>query len=226
MRKNTAGQLIGAQMTTIADGSPFTGAVTCYVLGDGGTQAIGTVGSGACVHEGGGLHNYAPSQAETNYDLAQYQFRGTGAITVTQHVFTTAGLIDDLASAVTGQLGQTQPRINREPDPGFTTKVNGRADGLYKCTRPIRLTAGAISGVYVFIDMSPLFGDGNYVETVGTAAASTGSITPGADKGPRDNYAVLELDGTADEDCEVTVPVTMESGTTVPVVFDVEVLGD
>jgi hypothetical protein len=132
-------------------------------------------------------------------------------------------IADTVADALEGMLGNTQPRINRKPDPGFTTQVSRRSDGTYKCIRPIRLTAGTISNVYVFIDMSPLFGMLN-VETVGTLSVSAGSITAGTDKGPRDTYAVLELDGTADDDCEVTVAVTMESGTAVDVVFDVEVL--
>ncbi len=88
MVKNTAGQKIGAQMTAAADGTDFTSAVTCYVTGDAGTLATGTVGSGACVHEGHGYHTYAPSQAETNYDLIAFTFAGSGAITVTVQVAT------------------------------------------------------------------------------------------------------------------------------------------
>jgi hypothetical protein len=83
MQKNVAGQKIGAQLITIADGSEFTGAVTVYVTGDAGTQAIGSVGSGACTHEGHGFHTYAPAQAETNYDIIAFTFVGTGAFSVT-----------------------------------------------------------------------------------------------------------------------------------------------
>ncbi len=88
MTKNTAGQKIGAQLTAAADGTDFTSAVTCYVTGDGGTLATGSVGSGACVHEGHGYHTYAPAQAETNYDLIAFTFAGSGAITVTVQVAT------------------------------------------------------------------------------------------------------------------------------------------
>lgn len=88
MKKNTAGQVIGAQMVSATDGSAFTGAVTCYVCGDGGTQAAGSVGSGACTHEGNGYHTYAPAQAETNYDLVAFTFTGTGAVPATVQVFT------------------------------------------------------------------------------------------------------------------------------------------
>jgi hypothetical protein len=87
MKKNTASQVIGAQMVSATDGSAFTGAVTCYVTGNGGTQAAGSVGSGACVHEGNGFHSYAPAQAETNYDHIAFTFTGTGAIPVTIQVF-------------------------------------------------------------------------------------------------------------------------------------------
>jgi hypothetical protein len=210
MRKNLASQVVGVQMTAL-DGSPFTGAATCYVLGDSGSLAAGSVSAGAATHKGGGWHDYAPSKAETNYSRAVYQFRGTGAITAAVQVYTNAG---------------PQPRINRKQAPGFTTQVSGRSDGTYKCTKPIRLTAGAVEQVYVFIDMSPLFGNADFVETVGAISVSTGSIAEGSERGPRDIYAVVELDGTADDDCEVTVPVTMTSGTTVDVVFDVEILDD
>jgi hypothetical protein len=88
MRKNVASQAVGAQMVAAADGSAFTGAVTVYVTGDNGTQAAGSVGSGACTHEGNGYHSYAPAQAETNYDHIAFTFTGTGAIPATVQVYT------------------------------------------------------------------------------------------------------------------------------------------
>lgn len=91
MIKNTAGQKIGAQMVSASDGSAFTGAVTVYVTGDAGTQAIGSVGAGACTHEGNGYHTYSPAQAETNCDLIGFTFIGTGAIPATVQVYTKAG---------------------------------------------------------------------------------------------------------------------------------------
>lgn len=77
-------------MISATDGSAFTGAVTVYVTIDRGTQAIGTVSSGVCVHEGNGAHTYAPSQAETNGDFIQYTFIGTGAVPQTVQVYTRA----------------------------------------------------------------------------------------------------------------------------------------
>jgi len=89
MKKNVASQIIGAQMVSASDGSAFTGSVTVYVTGDGGTQAAGSVGSGACTHEGNGFHTYAPAQAETNYDHIGFTFTGTGAIPATVQLYTT-----------------------------------------------------------------------------------------------------------------------------------------
>ena len=88
MKKNVSSQAIGAQMVSATDGSAFTGSVTVYVTGDAGTQAVGSVGSGACTHEGNGYHTYAPAQAETNYDLIAFTFVGTGAVPATVQVFT------------------------------------------------------------------------------------------------------------------------------------------
>lgn len=95
MRKNVAGQKIGAQMVSATDGSAFTGSVTVSVTVDAGTQATGTVGSGACTHEGNGYHTYAPAQAETNGDLIAFTFTGTGAVPATVQVYTvpTTGLL-------------------------------------------------------------------------------------------------------------------------------------
>jgi hypothetical protein len=87
MKKNVGSQVIGAQMVSATDGSAFTGSVTCSVTGDGGTQATGSVGSGACTHEGNGFHTYAPAQAETNYDHVAFTFTGTGAVPVTIQVY-------------------------------------------------------------------------------------------------------------------------------------------
>ena len=88
MKKNVASQVIGAQMVSATDGSAFTGSVTVAVTGDGGTQATGSVGSGACTHEGGGFHTYVPAQAETNYDHVAFTFSGTGAVPATIQIYT------------------------------------------------------------------------------------------------------------------------------------------
>jgi len=87
MKKNVASQVIGAQMINSTTGAAFTGSVTVAVLGDGGTQATGSVGAGACAHEGNGFHTYAPAQAETNYDHIAFTFIGTGAIPASVQIY-------------------------------------------------------------------------------------------------------------------------------------------
>jgi hypothetical protein len=89
MKRNVASQVIGAQLVSATTGAAFTSAVTVYVTGDAGTQAAGSVGSGACTHEGNGFHTYTPAQAETNYDHVAFTFTGTGAIPATVQVYTT-----------------------------------------------------------------------------------------------------------------------------------------
>jgi len=89
VKKNVASQAVGIQMVAAADGSAFTGAVTILVTGDAGAQATGSVGAGACTHEGNGYHTYAPAQAETNYDQIGFTFTGSGAIPRTLTVYTT-----------------------------------------------------------------------------------------------------------------------------------------
>jgi len=84
MKKNVAGQTIGAQMITASDGSVFTGSVTAIVTIDGGTQA----GGGSAVHEGNGYHSYAITQGETNGDHIAVTFTGTGAIASTVETYT------------------------------------------------------------------------------------------------------------------------------------------
>ena len=86
MKKNIAGQSIGAQMITISDGSNFTGTVAAEVTIDNGTK---TAGGGSVTHEGEGYHSYAPTQAETNGDHIAISFAGTGALSQTVQVYTT-----------------------------------------------------------------------------------------------------------------------------------------
>lgn len=87
MKKNTASQLIGAQMVNAADGTAFTGSASVAVTVDGGTQGAG--GGTGPTHEGNGFHTYLPTQAETNGDHVAFTFTGTGAIPVTVQVYTT-----------------------------------------------------------------------------------------------------------------------------------------
>jgi hypothetical protein len=101
MRKNIAGQKVGAQLVSASDGAAFTGAVTVYVTIDAATQAIGTVGSGAATHEGNGYHTYNPSQAETNGTLIAFTFVGTGAVPATVQLVVAEEAADTTLSGLT-----------------------------------------------------------------------------------------------------------------------------
>jgi len=88
MKKNVGSQIIGCQLVSKTDGSAVTtGTTTVYVTGDGGTQAAGSVGSGACTHEGQGFWTYAPAQAETNYDHVAFTFVNSSAVSVTVQLY-------------------------------------------------------------------------------------------------------------------------------------------
>lgn len=106
MKKNTAGQTVGDQLVSASTGAAFTGAVTVYVTGDKGTQAVGSVGAGACEHEGNGFHSYAPSVAETNYNHVAFTFIGTGAIPRTVQVYPST-MKTDVVTFGTAQAGAT-----------------------------------------------------------------------------------------------------------------------
>jgi hypothetical protein len=101
MRKNIAGQKVGAQLVSASDGAAFTGAVTVYVTIDAATQAIGSVGSGAATHEGNGYHTYNPSQAETNGTLIAFTFVGTGAVPATVQLVVAEEAADTTLSGLT-----------------------------------------------------------------------------------------------------------------------------
>lgn len=91
MRRNVSGQVVGVQLVSKTDGSAVTsGTTTVYVTGDAGTQAVGSVGSGACTHEGQGFWTYAPAQAETNYPHVAFTFVNTSAVNATVQVYPTA----------------------------------------------------------------------------------------------------------------------------------------
>ena len=132
MQKNVAGQKIGIQMVTAADGTAFTGSVTVSVTGDAGTQATGSVGSGACTHEGNGYHTYAPAQAETNYDLIAFTFTGTGAIPSTVQIYTRhdSSVTHWLGTAAATPTVAGVPEVDLTHVAGATTDVSALATNV------------------------------------------------------------------------------------------------
>lgn len=156
MKKNTASQKIGCQMVSATDGSAFTSAVTVYVTGDAGTQAVGSVSSGACTHEGNGYHTYAPAQAETNYDLIAFTFIGTGAVPATVQVETShdANLIQILGTAAStpataGILDVNVKNIDNDAASasGTVTFPNSTLASTTNITAGTITTVGAVTGL-------------------------------------------------------------------------------
>lgn len=153
MKKNVASQVVGAQMLSATDGSEFTGAVTVYVTVDGGTQAIGTVSSGACVHEGHGFHTYVPSQAETNGDHIAYTFVGSGALTATVQVYTdfpqTGDAFARLGAPVGASISADIAGVQSDTD-NIQTRlpaalVSGRMDSSIGAVQTGAITAGGFA---------------------------------------------------------------------------------
>lgn len=90
VRRNVAGQVIGAQLVNKTDGTPVTsGSTEVYVTGDGGTAALGTgTVSGLAVHEGNGFWSYTPAQSETDYEHIAFTFVNASAVTASPQVYT------------------------------------------------------------------------------------------------------------------------------------------
>lgn len=89
MKKNVAGQVVGAQLVSATDGSAVTSGVTdVFITGDGGTQGQGN-SPGAATHKGRGWWEYYPSAGETNYDHVAFTFVNSSAVGVTKEIFTT-----------------------------------------------------------------------------------------------------------------------------------------
>lgn len=199
MKKNVAGQKVGAQMVSATDGSAFTGSVTVYVTLDAGTQAAGSVGAGACTSEGNGYHTYAPAQAETNGDLVAFTFTGTGAVPVTVQVYPnfpqtgdtystlalndTAGPVPwlgivDQGTAVTAGATSVQLRAAAafadDTLIGSTIAVYGSTQGYWQ-TRVI--TDNALTGDTVTVDTWTVTPSGTITYKIfGTPPASATSI--------------------------------------------------
>jgi len=96
MRKNIASQLVSAQLLSATDGSDITtGVVTVEVTIDSNTQ---TTGTGTISHEGNGLWNYTPTQAETNGNHIVFTFKHGNAITTSIQVYTISFDPHDVAS--------------------------------------------------------------------------------------------------------------------------------
>lgn len=166
MRRNVSGQFIGCQLVSKTDGSAVTtGTTTVYVTGDAGTQSAGSVGSGACTHEGQGFWTYAPAQAETNYTHVAFTFVNTSACNVTVQVFPTSydasGRYDiGMFGGTAGTFSGGRPEVN-------TTHWGGTA----VASAVVSANTIQISGDSVAADNAEAFFDG-------TGYAGTNNVIP------------------------------------------------
>lgn len=159
MRRNVAGQSIGVQLVSKTDGSPVTsGTTTVYVTGDAGTQAAGSVGSGACTHEGNGFWTYAPAQAETNYTHVAFTFTNTSAVNTTVQVW-------PLAYGASGQMTAVELAADQAVN---VTKVGGTTQ-----------TAGDLAAMITAVD--------DFVDTEVAAILAAVDTEVGAIKAKTDN---------------------------------------
>lgn len=85
MRKNVASQNISGMMVSATTGAPLTSAVSVFVTGDGGTQ---NAGGGTTTHKGNGQWNYAPTQAETNFNHIAFTFTHASGVNQVVNVYT------------------------------------------------------------------------------------------------------------------------------------------
>jgi hypothetical protein len=186
MKKNVASQVIGCQMVNATTGAAFTGAVTVYVTGDAGTQAVGSVGSGACAHEGNGFHTYAPAQAETNFDHIAFTFIGTGAIPATVQVYPTFPQTGDNFARLGAPAGASHA--------ADVAAVKAQTAAIETDTQDVqaRLPAALVSGR---IDSST----GAMAANVMTAAAAAADLTNELQNGLATAAAVAALQTTADD---------------------------
>jgi hypothetical protein len=95
MRKNVDNQFVSCQLLDTAGAAVTTGTTTVYLTGNGGTQAA----VGTATHKGNGEWQMTLSAANTNYDHVSITWVNTGAVPVTQNVYTDQAA--DLVAALT-----------------------------------------------------------------------------------------------------------------------------
>jgi len=166
MKKNVAGQHVGAQMISATDGSNFSGTVTVYVTGDAGTQAIGSVSSGVCTSKGNGYYTYAPAQAETNYDVVAFTFTGSGAISATRELYTEFPQTGDNYARLGAPSGASVS-ADIAAIQSTDTAIKAKTDNLPASpASTTNITAGTITTV-----------SGNVNGSVGSVTGAVGSVT-------------------------------------------------
>jgi hypothetical protein len=177
MKKNVASQVIGTQIITASDGSAFSGSVSVYITKDGGSQTIGSIGSGAATSKGNGYYEYSPAQAETNANFIAFTFIGTGAIASTICGYTDFPQTADVAAGVTVS---TLPAI---PNNWITTA--GITDGALTAAKFANDTTvkAQLTGTAVGAGATTITLDGNAVGVANYYDGSTIQIISGTGAG-------------------------------------------
>lgn len=189
MLKNTAGQIVGAQMTNVADGLPFTGVVSVYVTGNGGVQAIGSVAAGVCTHEGRGFHSYTPAQAETNYDHVAWTFEGTGAIRVTVQTYPAIAIGASSSVVVVASATVTTASFPATLNIGDSYEA-GNALRLYLRDENNAPVSAAIGRNFTDADFAPTVTIAPGPGDRGKVVATVTYVVPG---GAAENYLKVEI---------------------------------
>jgi hypothetical protein len=193
MKKNVAGQAIGAQLVNSSDGSAVTsGTTTVYRTGDNGTQtSIGTA-----THKGQGYWSIALSQANTNFDHAAFTFVNTNAVSATVQVFTSFPQSRDLSSDVTAILADTDELQGNQGDwataTGFST-FNPATDTVANVTDVANITSTVVAN-FVQCKGTPLTNDQR--DTFLTFISEVGSTTSITDLATQ--ASVDTVDGNVD----------------------------
>lgn len=169
MKKNVASQVVGAQLVSKTDGSAVTsGTTTVYVTGDGGTQAAGSVGSGACTHEGQGFWTYAPAQAETNYDHVAFTFTNTSAVPATVQIYTSFPQTGDnyarLGAPAGASVSADVAAVKSDTAAILTdtgTTLDGKVDAIKAKTDSLGFTvAGQVDANIQYVNDAAVTGNG------------------------------------------------------------------
>ena len=184
MKKNVASQFVGCQLISKSDGSAVTtGTTTIYITGDGGTQAVGSVGAGACTHEGNGYWTYAPAQAETNYDQIGFTFTHTSACNVTLPIYTTFPQTGDSYGLANGANG-------------FVAIKADTADILVD-TANMQPKLGTPAGASIAADLLTIGGFVDGIETtLGVAGAGLTALASQASVNTIDDFLDTEIAST------------------------------
>jgi hypothetical protein len=122
---------------------------------DAGTQATGTVSSGAATHEGHGYWTYAPSQAESNGDLVAFTFENSAAVSATVQIYTSFPQTVDVAAGVTlsavthtGAVIPTVTNLTNAPTAGDLTATMKTSveNTVWNANASAHTSAGTLGG--------------------------------------------------------------------------------